>query len=63
MVVATVLSAVRVGAHEDVKCIPDSINHTSRDNEHYFLRVERRCRCNLLLTLGRVDGRDKEDKV
>jgi len=56
------LSADGQDAHEDVKCIPDSSNRTPRDNEHYFIRVERRGRCYLLFTLGRVGGRVKGDK-
>ena len=47
---------------EDVRCIPDSSNYTSRDNEHYFLCMERRGRCYICLSLGGVDGRIKEDK-
>jgi hypothetical protein len=48
---------------EDVKRIPDFGNYTSRDNEHYFLRMGRGGRCNLLLSLGCVDGRSGENET
>lgn len=47
---------------ENIRCTPNSSNYTFRDNEHYFIRMERRCRLNICPTLGRVDGRVKEDK-